>query len=368
MMDSKVKIPRKVFLGGQNGIKEVILGGDSPISVQTMWKKSIVGISENEEALFEVAREVTALEQLGCDIIRFAVPDFESAASLSALQKRVNIPLIGDIHFDYRLAISCMEGGVAGVRINPGNIGSKDRIKKVVEVCKARKAAIRIGVNSGSLPRDLEEEVTRGVKPRSEAMSEAALREVEYLDALNFTQVVVSLKSSSVEETVLSNESFCRKSDVPLHLGVTEAGPLVQGIVKSTLAFSKLINEGIGSTIRVSLSSPCENEVLAGVCILRECGKRKAGVNLVSCPRCGRIGFDVHNFVKRWQSRLYSMGKKLTVAVMGCPVNGPGEARHADIGIAGNENKVIIFRKGKIIRTAAAKDADRVFEEEIEKL
>lgn len=367
-MESKIKTSRKVVLGGKNKIKEVVVGADSPVSVQTMWKKGIVGIAENEEALLDVAREVGTLEQLGCDIIRFAVPDFESAASLSALQKRIDIPLIADIHFDYRLAIACVEGGVAGVRINPGNIGSKDRVKKVVESCKERGAAVRIGVNSGSLPRDLEDEVVRKVKPRSEAMALAALREVEYFDELNFSQVVVSLKSSDVEETISANECFAKKSDVPLHLGVTEAGPLVQGIVKSTLAFSALLKEGIGGTIRVSLSSPCENEVLAGVCILKECGKRKAGVNLVSCPRCGRIGFDVHSFVKRWQARLYSMGKQLTVAVMGCPVNGPGEARHADIGIAGNESKVIIFCKGKIIRTAAAKDADRVFEEEIEKL
>lgn len=203
---------------------------------------------------------------------------------------------------------------------------------------------------------------------RAAALSETAARESAVFDELNFDQFVVSMKASSVQETIDANEDFASKYNVPLHIGVTEAGPLIPGVVKSTLAFSHLLNEGIGSTIRVSLSSTPENEVITGLEILRECGKRNGGVNLVSCPRCGRIGFDVHGFMSRWQNKLLSMKKNITVAVMGCVVNGPGEGKHADLGIAGANGKAIIFKKGEIVRTVDEKDADKVFEEELASL
>ena len=259
-------------------------------------------------------------------------------------------------------------GPVSVIRINPGNIGSRERVEEVVDACRKKGAAIRIGVNSGSLPKDLDQKVSDGEISRAKALCMTALRETQVFDELGFTDVVVSMKASSVQETVEANEEFAKISDIPLHIGETEAGPLIGGVVKSTLAFSKLLSEGIGSTIRVSLSSTPENEVIAGREILRECGKRDGGVTIVSCPRCGRIGFDVHGFVDRWQKELLSMKKNVTVAVMGCVVNGPGEGRHADLGIAGGGDKAIIFKKGKIVRTIDAKDADKVFREELETL
>ena len=227
---------------------------------------------------------------------------------------------------------------------------------------------MRIGVNTGSLPQDLFALVQKNEMTRAQALAKTALNEAAVFEEFGFKNVAVSMKASSVKETVEANEAFAKVSDIPLHIGVTEAGPLIAGVVKSTLAFTTLLNEGIGSTIRVSLSSTPENEVIAGLNILKECGKRKQGVNLVSCPRCGRIGFDVHSFVDRWQNRLLSMDKQITVAVMGCVVNGPGEGRHADLGIAGTKDKVIIFKKGKIVHTIDAKDADKVFEEELNSL
>ena len=367
------KITRTVSIGGRDGIAQVFVGGSSPVTIQTMWKDSIVDVSENSEHLEQILRDIASLKMLGCDIIRFAVPDTESALSLRLIQSKTDVPLVADIHFDYRLALACLDDSKAGVsvgaiRINPGNIGSTDRVKAVVEACQAHKAAIRIGVNSGSLPKDLAQKVEDGSLDRSEALSQTALREVSVLDQLGFKDVVVSMKASSVEETIKANEAFARVSDVPLHIGVTEAGPLITGVVKSTLAFSHLLREGIGSTIRVSLSSSPENEVITGREILNECGLRKGGVTLVSCPRCGRMGFDVLGFMQRWQKELLSLKKDVTIAVMGCVVNGPGEGKHADLGIAGGGDSVILFRKGKIIRTICAKDADTEFRKELELL
>ncbi|MDE5897749.1 MAG: (E)-4-hydroxy-3-methylbut-2-enyl-diphosphate synthase, partial [Treponemataceae bacterium] len=256
----------------------------------------------------------------------------------------------------------------AAIRINPGNIGRRERVEEVVAACREKGTAIRIGVNSGSLPKDLNALVAGGTLSRAAALSEAAAREAAVFDELHFSDVVVSMKASSVSETIEANERFAQKYDIPLHIGVTEAGPLVSGIVKSTLAFSALLREGIGSTIRVSLSSSPENEVITGREILRECGLRRGGVSIVSCPRCGREGFDVHGFVERWQNELFSLDKDITVAVMGCVVNGPGEGRHADIGIAGSGSKAVIFKKGKIVRTIDAQDADKLFREELNSL
>lgn len=356
---------KKIFLGGKGITKQISIGGNSPISVQTMWKESIVDIYQNPQKLEKIIQQITELQLLGCDIIRFAVPDIESAKSLCMIAQKTSVPLVADIHFDYKLALECLKGNIAAIRINPGNIGSVEKTKKVVEACKDNGVAIRIGINSGSLPQDLQKLIAEGKISRSQGLCETAVREAEVFENLKFNQYVVSMKSSDVKETIECNEFYAKKYQNPLHLGVTEAGPLIGGIVKSSIAFYVLLNEGIGDTIRVSLSSSPENEVIAGINILKECGKRTSGVNLVSCPRCGRIGFDVHSFVERWQKKLLSLNKNITIAVMGCVVNGPGEGKHADLGIAGTKDKVIIFKKGKIIRTIDAKDADKVFEEEL---
>lgn len=359
---------KEVLIGGKGITKKIIIGGNNPVSVQTMWKDGIVDVCENPSKLDSILKEIYNLQMLGCDIIRFAVPDIPSAKSLCEIAARTSMPLVADIHFDYKLALECLKGNVAKIRINPGNIGSFENTKTVVENCRDKGVAIRIGINSGSLPRDLQDQIAVGKISRAQGLCETAVREAEIFDKLNFDQYIVSMKSSDVQETIECNEFYAKKYNNPLHLGVTEAGPLIGGVVKSSIAFSKLLNEGIGDTIRVSLSSLAENEVIAGVNILKECGKRTGGVTLVSCPRCGRIGFDVHAFVDRWQNKLLSMKKDITVAVMGCVVNGPGEGKHADIGIAGGKDKVIIFKKGEIVRTIDAKDADKVFEEELNSL
>lgn len=357
--------PRTVFVGGNGNVERIGLGGDNPVTIQTMWKEPIVGVKDDSARLDSIRSRIAELKTLGCDIIRFAVPDMASAESFVEICKSTTMPLVADIHFDYRLALKCLEGPVGAIRINPGNIGARERVEAVVNGCREKGVAIRIGVNTGSLPKDLEAKVESGAMSRAAALSETAARECAVFDELGFDQFAVSMKASSVSETIEANENFASRFDVPLHIGVTEAGPLITGVVKSTLAFSKLLREGIGSTIRVSLSSTPENEVVTGLEILRECGKRSGGVTLVSCPRCGRIGFDVHSFMDRWQNELLSMKKDITVAVMGCVVNGPGEGKHADIGIAGAGDKAIIFKKGKIVRTIDVKDADNEFRKEL---
>ncbi len=365
-MEEQFKIPRVIQIGGRNGIRKILVGGKNPVTVQTMWKESIAGIDSSR--IDSIVGRIDSLKSLGCDIVRFAVPDIESASSLCRIAERIDVPLVADIHFDYRLALECLKGDVSVIRINPGNIGNFDRTKAVVDACKDKGVAIRIGVNTGSLPKDLEKKVENSEITRAQALAETALREAEVFDSLSFENFAVSMKASSVQETIEANEAFARQADIPLHIGVTEAGPLITGVVKSTLAFSALLTKGIGSTIRVSLSSSSENEVIAGREILHECGLRKGGVTLVSCPRCGRLGFDVHGFMERWQNKLLSLDKNITVAVMGCIVNGPGEGKHADIGIAGGGGKCIIFKKGKIVQTIDEKDADIEFKKVLENL
>lgn len=347
----KYNTPRTVVIGGKGNIKRVEIGGEAPVSIQTMWKEGIVGVQNDRNALISISDRIKKLSLLGCDIVRFAVPDMESAEALCAIADVSVLPVVADIHFDYKLALRCLDGNVAKIRINPGNIGSRDRVEAVVNKCREKGVAIRIGVNTGSLPADLANAVQTGTMDRAHALAETALREASVFEELGFTNYVVSMKASSVQETIDANEAFAAKSEAPLHIGVTEAGPIIGGIVKSTLAFSHLLYEGIGSTIRVSLSDTPENEVIAGREILRETGKRAGGVKIVSCPRCGRNGFDVHGFVSRWQNELLSLDKNITVAVMGCVVNGPGEGKHADIGITGTGDSVIIFKHGEIVRT-----------------
>ena len=344
--------PGKVLIGGKGPVRKVALGGDAAVAIQTMWKQPL-----KKDTLEQTVRRIAELEQLGCDVLRFAVPDAQSAEVFVKLTEMTPMPLVADIHFDYRLALRCMDGYAAKIRINPGNIGTEERVQAVIEKAQRTGTALRIGVNSGSLPTDIrnrmEQHIREGCeaeKARAAALVDSAFREAAFFDKHGFKDYLVSMKASSVRETVLANELFAAKSAVPLHVGVTEAGPLVSGIVKSTLAFSKLLEHNIGATVRVSLSDTMENEVIAAREILTECGKRHGGIRLVSCPRCGRNGFDVHGFIERWQHRLFAEKKDITVAVMGCVVNGPGEGRFADIGVTGAEDSVLLFKRGTIVQ------------------
>lgn len=360
--------PRAVKIGGKGKTRNILIGGKNPVTIQTMWKESIVNLEKDKKAFDETVRRIESLEMLGCDILRFAVPDMESAESLLKLAENVSMPLVADIHFDYKLALRCLDGNIAKIRINPGNIGSVEKTKMVVDKARDTGTAIRIGINTGSLPHDLADMVQQGTITRAEGLVQTATREMEIFDKLDFDQFIVSMKASSVAETIESNEKFAEKYNAPLHVGVTEAGPLIGGVVKSTLAFSHLLREGIGSTIRVSLSSSPENEIITAKEITRELGLRSEGVKIVSCPRCGRNGFDVHGFIDRWQTELLSMKKNITVAVMGCVVNGPGEGKTADIGITGAGDSVIIFKHGTVVRTVTAAESDSAFREELESL
>ncbi len=380
----KIKKPRTIILGGKKQVKQLKLGGDNPVLLQTMWKEPLTGNN-----LDDIAKRLAELQMIGCDIVRFAVPDMDSAEEFIKLTEMTEMPLVADIHFNHKLALRCMDGLPAKIRINPGNIGKKEKTEEVIKKAIDTNTAIRIGVNSGSLPGDLKRKIMQAplikksgpysskVYTRASALVEAASRELEIFDKYNFKDAAVSMKASTVKETILANEIFARQFENPLHLGVTEAGPLISGIVKTTIAFDRLLSQGIGSTIRVSLSDSCENEVIAGREILTECGKRSGGIRLVSCPRCGRKGFDVQSFVKRWQLKLFAENKNISVAVMGCVVNGPGEGKHADIGITGAEDSVIIFKHGKVTTKLSLKGlteeekiklVDEAFEKELKTL
>ncbi len=349
--------------------------------IQTMWKDRLSFSDLEGSAGEQILERIGRLKQMGCALLRFAVPDPEAAEVLGELSSRVSMPLVADIHFDYKIALRCLDYPIAKIRINPGNIGGRDRVEKVLSKAAAKGIPIRIGVNAGSLPRDLAAGVDAGKLSQAEALVSAAERELAIFREFDFSARMVSMKASSVADTIRANRLLAERTDAPLHIGVTEAGPLIAGVVRNTAALHTLLGEGIGDTIRVSLSDTMENEVIAGREILNttaetsECaGERqgaaagKKGITIVSCPRCGRNGFDTHGFTQRWQDILYAMDKNLTVAIMGCAVNGPGEARHADLGISGAGNKVLIFRHGEVIRTIDAADADAAFREELDRL
>jgi len=333
------------------------MGGGFPVTVQTMWKDRL------DSASPEVVSRIEGLKSLGCDILRFAVPDEAAAETLGALAGMTDMPLVADIHFDHRLAMRCMDFPIAKIRINPGNIGARWKVEEVVSKARDKGIPLRIGVNAGSLPAGLRDDADL-----ARALLQAASDEIGILEDLGFSDILVSMKASDPAVTVRANRAFAERFDYPLHLGVTEAGPLIAGVARSAIAMADLIRDGIGATIRVSLSDTMENEVIAAREILGAIGQRREGITLVSCPRCGRHSFDTHAFTARWQSRLYSMGKTATIAVMGCAVNGPGEASHADLGITGAGDWVVLFRHGEIIRKVKPEDADTVFEEELAKL
>ncbi len=331
----------------------VLVGTGYPCSVQTMWKEPLT-----PDRLDAAAARVDELGRLGCDILRFAVPDLDAADTLGELASRVSLPLVADIHFDWKIALRILDFPIAKVRINPGNIGAAWKVKDVADKARDRGVPIRIGVNAGSLPADLRER-----QDRAAALVEAAEREAAALDALGFRDIIVSMKASGVKETIEANRLFASRNDIPLHIGVTEAGPAVQGSVRSAVALHRLLEEGIGETLRVSLSSGMDEELIAGKEIVALATGVRSSADIISCPRCGRAAFDTHAFTAKWGSRIYSIKAPVTVAVMGCVVNGPGEAKHADLGITGAGDSVILFRKGKIFRTVSPQDADAAFEE-----
>ncbi len=296
-------------------------------------------------------------------MVRFSVPDSMSSDYLGKIIPESVLPIVADIHFDYKRALECINYGVQKVRINPGNIGALWKVEEIVRAASGNGVPVRVGVNGGSLPRDLQKEVNR-----AKAMVSAAERELEVFEKLGFKDVVFSLKSSDIESTVEANVLFSEKYDFPLHLGVTEAGPLVPGIVKSTAALTRLLRMGVGDTLRVSLSDDPVTEVIAGSEILKASGLQRDGVSIISCPRCGRSSFDTHSFVKKLEPLLYRSSKNISVAIMGCIVNGPGEARDADLGITGSGRNVVIFKKGKIIHRIDASEALEIFTKELEKI
>lgn len=328
------RITRKVKVGG------IAVGGNSPITVQSMTNTD----TRNVSATIEQIRE---LENAGCDIIRCAVPDMEACEAVGSIVKNIKIPLVADIHFDYKLALGAIKNGVSALRINPGNIGSMDRVKKVAEAAKNKNIPIRIGVNSGSLEKGLLERYG-GVCP--EALAESALNHISILESVNFYDTVISIKASDVNMMIESYRLISKKVDYPLHLGVTEAGTLWRGTIKSCIGIGTLLCEGIGDTIRVSLTGNPIEEIRVGREILKATGHLKSGVVFVSCPTCGRTQIDLINIAKEVENRLENCNKNIKVAVMGCVVNGPGEAREADIGIAGGKGEGLIFKKGEIIK------------------
>jgi len=352
-------------------VRPVQIGGNFPVVVQTMWKDPLSMQDINDSLI----KRIDALGAMGCGLLRFAVPDIQAAEALGSLAGMVSMPLVADIHFDYKIALRCMDFPIAKIRINPGNIGSKEKTAAVLEKAAAVSIPIRIGVNAGSLPQDLRKRVEEGMDT-AQALAQAAERELAVFDEFGFCACVVSMKASGIADTIKANRIFSQTSAFPLHLGVTEAGPLTAGVARNTAALVALLVQGIGDTIRVSLSDTVENEVIAGREIIRAAAQlaegnerlKSAGVNIVSCPRCGRHGFDTHGFLSRWMPKLYALDRDITVAVMGCEVNGPSEAKDADLGITGAGDKVLIFRNGKIIKTIDAAYADKVFEEELQSI
>ena len=328
------KETKKVYVGN------VPIGGNSFISIQSM-------TNTNTKDVKSTVSQIKKLENAGCDIIRMAVNDIEDAAALREIKKEINIPIISDIQFDYKLALAACENESDAIRLNPGNIGASWKVKEVVEACKFHNIPIRVGVNSGSVKQEFLDKFN-GVNASSICYS--ALEEIELLEKNNFYDIAVSLKASSVNLTIESYRKFSDMSNYPLHLGVTEAGSPKKGIVKSAIGIGTLLAEGIGDTIRVSLTSDPLDEVIAGKDILKALDLKREGIDSISCPTCARTKVDLIEIVNKAEEKLYSIDKNLKVAIMGCPVNGPGEAREADIGIACGHGEGLIFSKGEIIK------------------
>ena len=335
-------------------VGKVKVGGGAPIAVQSMTNTK----TSDPVATLE---QINRLAEAGCDIVRCAVPDMAAAEGLKTIVKESPIPVIADIHFDYKLAIAAIEAGVDGLRLNPGNIGGNDRVAAVVEAAKKRNIPIRIGVNAGSLPKDLLEKYGH---PTPEALVEAAWRHIRILEEMDYKNIKISLKAHDVPLTLAAYRLMASQCDYPLHVGITEAGTVNSGIIKSAVGIGTLLAEGIGDTIRVSLTGDPVREVKVGFEILKSLGLREYGPTLISCPTCGRTQINLEKLALEVERRLAEITEPITVAVMGCVVNGPGEAREADVGIAGGINEGLIFRKGEVLKKVAEADIiDELFAE-----
>lgn len=332
----------------------LMIGKGHPVSVQTMYSSPLQSVPPEE-----VVSKISSLHALGCDMIRFSFISEEDAAPFSYIASHSVIPVVADIHFDYRMALLALESGAHKIRINPGNIGARWKTEEVVKAALDRGAAIRIGLNSGSLPPHAGNETVPTVMVRS------ALEYLDWFTSWGFSNTVVSLKSSDTDETVEAARLFAAASDCPQHIGVTEAGSPVISAVRSAWALGNLLSDGIGDTIRISMTGDVEDEVIAGVELLRTLGLRKKGVRLISCPRCGRHAFDTIAFEQKIRKRLLSLDKDITVAIMGCLVNGPGEAKGADYAVTGMKDKVYLYRKGKLIGSVSSDEAEEALFEAI---
>ncbi len=331
-------------------VGDIFIGGDSKITVQSM-----LNVPSNDSE--GNVKQALALEKAGCEIVRLAVPDMKSVNTVRALKDNISIPVVADIHFDYKLALASLEAGVDKIRINPGNIGKDENVKAVADACRKRGVPIRIGVNSGSVEKEI---LARYGAPTPEAMAESAMYHVRLLEKFDFDDIVISIKSSNVKNMIEAYERVAERCDYPLHLGVTEAGTARMGLIKSSVGIGSLLTRGIGDTIRVSLTADPTEEVYAGFDILKAIGLGVNTPKLVSCPTCGRTKIDLIGLANEVEQRLRSVKKNITVAVMGCVVNGPGEAREADIGIAGGDKSGLIFKKGEVLRKVSE---DKIIEE-----
>lgn len=331
------------------------IGGNAPISVQSMTNTDTKNISDT-------VAQIKRMEREGCELVRVAVPDSESCCSLPLIKKEISIPLIADIHYDYKLALRSIECGVDGLRINPGNIGNDEKIKLVIKSAKKMKLPIRFGINSGSLDKNI---LKKYKKPTPQALVESAVNVIKILDELNYHNIIFSIKSTNIINTIEANNIFSSKYDYPLHLGITEAGPPFQGIIKSSVGIGSLLFQGIGDTIRVSLTGDPVEEIKVGYEILKALHLRQRGPNLISCPTCGRCKVDLSKIVKKVERKIRNINKPLTIAIMGCMVNGPGEAKEADIGVAFDKKNGVLFKKGKIIAKFSDKIIIRKLLEEI---
>ena len=346
------KLTRQIHIGS------VSIGGDAPCSVQSMCSTDTRNVSATIAQIKELA-------EVGCEIVRCAVPDLDAAVALSQIKRMSPIPVVADIHFDYKLALQVLEGGIDGLRLNPGNIGEKWKVAEIVASAAERKVPIRIGVNAGSLEKEL---LQRYGHPSAEAMVESALGHIRILEDLNYQEIKISLKASDVMKTVAAYRLFSEQSDYPLHIGITEAGTLFSGTIKSSVGLGILLADGIGDTMRVSLTGEPKDEVRVAYDILKAVGLRQRGVNFVSCPTCGRCQIDLIRVAEEVEKRLQGVDKQITVAVMGCAVNGPGEAREADVGIAGGKGEGLVFRHGEIVRKVPEDKLADALLEEIDKL
>lgn len=339
-------------------VKNVLIGGKTPVTIQSMTNTDT---RDSEATLMQIR----TLYNAGCEIIRCAVPDMEAAEALKIITSQSPIPVVADIHFDYKLALKAIENGIDALRINPGNIGSKEKVKMVVQAASKKRIPIRIGVNSGSLEKDILE---RDGKPTAEGLVESALRHIKILEELDFYDIVISIKSSNVAMMIDAYRLMSMKCNYPLHLGVTEAGTKFKGTIKSSVGIGTLLAEGIGDTIRVSLTSDPIEEIKVAKEILKAVGLRKDGLEFISCPTCGRTQINLIKIAEEVERRIEGLNKNIKIAVMGCVVNGPGEAREADIGIAGGKGEGIIFKKGVIIKKVKEDELVSELMKEIEAL